>query len=306
VKKSAFCFALLLVFSGLPAAGVAARDLFVDNRAGDDRFDGTEPQTRGGGIGPFRTIARALRAVLPGDRIILANTGDPYRESVTVEGAKHSGSSYRDFEVWGNGATLDGSASIPGEAWESMGQGLWRFSPQRKSHQLLFLDGVVADRVVVEPGAVTLPTLEPLQWCLFDRYLYFRPEEGRAPDEYALSHSALPVGITLHDVRRVTIRDLTIQGFQLDGINAHDNVFEATLDGLTCRGNARSGISVGGASRVRIQRCVLGNNGAAQLRTEGYCLVRLVDCQLLDGTAPAIVKEGGRIEQTDDGDTAPP
>jgi hypothetical protein len=296
VKKSVIPCAALVVFSLMLAAEAGARDLFVDNRAGDDRFDGTNPTPQGGGIGPFQTITRALRAVERGDRIILANTGEPYRESITFQGAAHSGLSYQDLRLWGNGAVLEGSAPIPRDAWQPVGQGIWRFSPRYKSHQLLFLDGRPAERVLVEPGELTLPTLEPLQWCLFDRHIYFRPEQGKAPGEYALDHSALTVGITLHDVRRVTISDLTIQGFQLDGINAHDNVFGATLDGLTCRGNARSGISVGGASRVRIQQCVVGNNGAAQLRTEGHCVVQLVDCQLLDNTAPAIVREGGRIE----------
>jgi hypothetical protein len=300
VKKSVIPCAVLVAFSLMWAAEAGARDLFVDNRGGDDRFDGTAPTSRGDGIGPFQTIARALRAAAPGDRIILADTGEPYRESITLQGAAHSGLSYQDLRLSGNGAVLDGSAPIPRDAWQPVGQGIWRFSPRYKSHQLLFLDGRPADRVLVEAGEPTLPTLEPLQWCLFDRHIHFRPEEGKSPGDYALGHSVLKVGITLQDVRRVTISDLTIQGFQLDGINAHDNVFGATLDGLTCRGNARSGISVGGASRVRIQRCLLGNNGAAQLRTEGHCVVRLVDCQLLDNTAPAIVNEGGRIEAAGD------
>jgi hypothetical protein len=297
VKKSAISVTVLVVLCWLAAAVCGARDIYVDNRFGDDRFDGTEAKTQGGGIGPFRTIARALRAVSQGDRIVLANTGQPYRESITLQGAAHSGVSYQDFELQGNGAILEGSAAIPPDAWQPVGQGIWRFSPRRKSHQMLFLDGRPAERVTVEPGAVALPSLQPLEWCLFDRQLYFRAEEGKGPEDYALSHSDLPVGITLHDVRRVTIRDLIIQGFQLDGINAHDNVFGATLIGLTCRGNARSGISVGGASRVRIEQCLVGNNGTAQLRTEGHCLVQVVDSQLLDNTAPPIVREGGRIEQ---------
>ena len=62
------------------------------------------------------------------------------------------------------------------------------------------------------------------------------------------------MGITLYEVRNVVIRDLIVQGFQLDGINAHDGVFDALLKKVTCRGNARSGICVGGASRVRNRR----------------------------------------------------
>jgi hypothetical protein len=105
----------------------------------------------------------------------------------------------------------------------------------------------------------------------------------------------LPVGITLYEVRHVVIRDLIVQGFQLDGINAHDGVFGASFIGVTCRGNARSGISVGGASRVRVEGCVVGNNGAAQVRTEGYSHTRVINSHLLDNTAPPVVREGGTV-----------
>ena len=52
----------------------------------------------------------------------------------------------------------------------------------------------------------------------------------------------MPVGITLYKVRDVAIGDLTVQGFQLDGINAFDGAFDIQLSGVTCRGNGRSGI----------------------------------------------------------------
>jgi hypothetical protein len=101
----------------------------------------------------------------------------------------------------------------------------------------------------------------------------------------------------MYEVRMVVVRDLVIQGFQLDGVNAHDGVFNGTLQGLNCRGNGRSGISVGGASRVRIESCLVGNNGAAQVRTEGYSRTHLVGCDVLDNTAPRIVQDGGSIQE---------
>jgi hypothetical protein len=140
-----------------------------------------------------------------------------------------------------------------------------------------------------------IATLEPKQWCLFDRHLYFCVEAGQLPQAYSLSFTAQQVGITLYEVRNVVIRDLTVQGFQLDGVNAHDGVTGAVLSGLNCRGNGRSGISVGGASRVRIESCLVGNNGTAQVRTEGACHAQLIGCDLLDNTAPKIVRDGGKV-----------
>jgi hypothetical protein len=46
---------------------------------------------------------------------------------------------------------------------------------------------------------------------------------------------------------------------------------------------------------VRVGTCTAGGNGAAQVRTEGYCTVELVGNTLDAGTAPAVVREGGRV-----------
>jgi hypothetical protein len=100
----------------------------------------------------------------------------------------------------------------------------------------------------------------------------------------------------LYEVRHVSISDLVVQGFQLDGVSAPDNAFEVALIGLTARGNGRSGISVSGASRVLIQACLVGNNGAAQVRTEGPSHTRIVNCDLVDSPdAPALIREGREV-----------
>ena len=168
-----------------------------------------------------------------------------------------------------------------------MGGEVYRFSPPRMSFQLLYLDGRPATRVPVGPADLGLPPLKPREWCMFQRDVYFRPEGGRTPYSYRLEYCALPVGITMYEVRNVVIRELIVQGFQLDGINAHDGVFDALLKKVTCRGNARSGICVGGASRVQIVDCLVGGNGEAQLRTEGYSHTRLVSSRLLSDTSAA-------------------
>lgn len=283
---------LVIAFS----AGASARDIFVNNVAGDDRFDGSVPATQGAGLGPCRTIGRALELAAKGDRIVLAATGEPYRECLTLQAGRHSGYGDRPFEIVGGGVTLVGTAKVPEDAWKHVGSEVFRFSPPRKSSQLLFLDGKPADRVPVDAAAVKLPELKPRQWCLFQRDIYFRTDHGRMPYSYPLEYCALPVGITLYEVRHVIVRDLIVQGFQLDGINAHDSVFDATLQSVTCRGNARSGVSVGGASHVLISDCLLGGNGEAQLRTEGSSHTRIVASRLLDSSAPAIQNLGGSVQ----------
>jgi hypothetical protein len=279
------------VILALPAR---ARDVFVDNVVGDDRRDGSSAELSGTQGGPCRTITRGLTRIQPGDRLVIANHGQPYCESVTLQAARHSGVGGRPFEIVGNKAVLDGRAKVSAGAWEHDRGDVYRFQPPRMGHLMLYLEDKPALRHVAGDDAAP-GGLKPLEWTLWRGHVYFCAEQGRAPRDYDLSYSALPVGITLYDVHHVWISDLVVQGFQLDGVNAHDNVVEATLLGLTCRGNGRSGISVGGASSVRVKACVLGDNGAAQLRTEGVSKTEIVDCDLIENTAPGVVREGGFV-----------
>ncbi|MFO7908203.1 MAG: right-handed parallel beta-helix repeat-containing protein [Planctomycetota bacterium] len=271
-----------------------ARDIYVNNVAGSDRNDGSAPEASSDATGPYRTITRALRAAQKGDRVILAETGTPYRESITLQGGKQSGIRQIPFELIGNNAVLDGTRPVPAGAWTHYMDTLFRFRPPKVSFQLLYLDGKPAKRREVNTRE-EIEDLDRLEWCLFKQHVYFRVEDGRLPQTYELSFTGLQVGITLYQVRHVVIRDLVIQGFQLDGVNAHDGVYNVTLTGLNSRGNARSGISIGGASQVRVEACLVGNNGAAQVRTEGACRAQLEGCDLLDNTAPRIVRDGGKV-----------
>ncbi len=287
---SAFFLAVFL------SVTLPARDLYVNNVTGDDRNDGLAETAVSPGRGPFRSIRRALEAARNGDHIHVAATGQPYRESLTVQAGRHSGIPNRPFILEGNGAVLDGSEPVPPDAWEGVGPSLFRFPCQTKTTHVLFLDGIPATRRRVPRGSGVPVDLEPLQWCLVDGFVYFRTEPGKLPWSYNLSHTVLPVGLTLYEVRHLIVRDFVIQGFALDGVNAHDGAHGVQFVGLTCRGNGRSGISIGGASRVVIEACLVGDNGQAQLRTEGVSHTRLVNCDIVDHpAAPAIDQQGGEI-----------
>jgi hypothetical protein len=289
---------ILIPLLWLDAARAIASDYYVDNVAGDDRNDGTAAQAVGEYVGPTRTIQRALQRAGKGDRVIINNTGIAYQEGITLQGGRQSGTIAAPFELIGNGAILDGTRPVPAAAWLHYEGHVFRYRPPKMSFQLLFLDDKPAARIPIA-SRPQIEQLQPLQWCLFEGHVYFCVEEGRLPQSYSLSFTGLQTGITLYEVRNVVIRDLVVQGFQLDGINAHDGVFGATFSEVTCRGNGRSGISVGGASRVRIEASLVGNNGTAQVRTEGACRAEIVGCDLLDNTAPKIVRDGGKVVVND-------
>ena len=110
---------LLLLWSPMPAA---ARDIFVDNVVGNDRAAGRQPRQAADGTGPVRTIREALGRARTSDTIVLANTRQPYRESISVVGSCRSGTAEEPFTIRGNGAILE---RIGPRAADGLGT-LWR------------------------------------------------------------------------------------------------------------------------------------------------------------------------------------
>ena len=288
---------MALIVAAVLATEVGARDIYVDNLAGNDTQTGRESTGVGRENGPVRTIAKATRLAAPGDRIVLANTAEPYREQVTLQGGKCSGlGAGLPFVLEGNGAIIDGTTDVPDEAWQRVGADVFRFGPLLKSHQALFIEGEPVGRVPMARGEAR-PSLQPLQWLLSGGWVYLRTRPGEVPQSYHALCAGLQTGITVYDVQNVVVSNVVVRGFALDGVNAHDKAFNLRLEGVVARDNGRSGVSIGGASRARLIGCEAAGNHVAQVRTEGFCRVLHAECQFDETTAPAIVRDGGQIEQ---------
>lgn len=285
----------LLLLWLLSRGSAPARDIHVHNLAGDDRFIGLQARNAANGTGPVRTITRALNLAQPGDRIVLAKTGRPYRESLSLVGRRHSGLPRRPFVIEGGGAILEGAAPVEPGFWKPGRGAVFRFLPPHGGHQQLFIDDLPAVRVPVGPSAAGPPKLQPREWCAYQGHLLFRVEPEKLPEDYNLSYAHLQTGITLFQVRHVAILNLTVQGFHLDGINAYNGAREVYLGGVRCRGNGRSGITVGGACSVEIDVSTIGNNGRAQLLTLPWSKTSVRNSDLFSNTAPAWVDRGGRV-----------
>ncbi|HXT60579.1 MAG TPA: right-handed parallel beta-helix repeat-containing protein [Pirellulales bacterium] len=289
------CFCLAASCMLLAPIPASARDLFVNNASGDDLHDGAQAATTAFG-GPLRTLRRALELVLPGDRIVLAKTDEPYRESISLSTASQCGNQLGPLVIDGQGAVLDGTVPVGEREWESVRGPVFRFRPAKSSYQQLFLAGKPAVERALEPRSHKLPELAPLEWFRRDAEIYFRVEPDKLPGDYPLSYSGLQTGITLYHVHDVVIMDLIVQGFRLDGINVNDGVRNCQLIDVTCRGNGRSGVTVAGSSHARLDGCLLGDNGTAQLRSEGVSATSVAHSELLDNTAPPVVWRGGKLE----------
>ena len=278
------------------SCGVApARDIYVNNVAGNNRYRGLRPQSFDDETGPVKTVARALQIAIDSDRIVLANTGQPYRESVTLFGSRHSGTLNRPFTIQGNGAVLEGADEIDMVRWQHVKEDVFRFRPYHLAYQQLFINSRPVPRILCSNPCKAPPELQPLEWCLFRGHVYFRAEPLRRPEDYALTVATRQVGITLFHVDHVAVVDLTIQGFQLDAVNAHNSARNVVLQQVTCRGNGRAGVAVGGASLVCIESSLVGNNGEAQLLTSPHSETIVRQSNLLSNTAPAWLDRGGAV-----------
>lgn len=281
-----------LIFATVTTA--LARDIFVDNLGGDDRNNGETLRAQGKANGPTKTITKALRLVNSGDRIIImAHKGEPYRESIAVQGGFSSGREGAPCEIIGNGAVLEGTTSLRDAEWESEGGDVFSIRPRLMAHQQLFLADKAAPRVNASGG--TRPELKEGEWCLFEGKIYFRCEPGRIPSAYAPACCGLQSGITLYEVHDLVISNLTIRGFQLDGVSAHDTARRVDLVGVMSVDNGRSGFSIGGASRVRLDDCTASGNGKAQVRTEGHSITQILGGKFDEATAPAVQSDGGKV-----------
>lgn len=276
------------------APAVSARDIYVDNLAGDDLSTGLSPDP-GSTEGPTRTIAKALRLAGPSDRIILARTEQPYRETISLVGNRHSGTLEQPFIIEGNDATLSGAARVPVNAWKHYRDTVFYFPLTELQHQQLFLEGKPARRFVPSPQEPSLMNMRPLEWTLARGALFFRVETDRLPHQYPASYAKLQTGITLYQVQYVVIVDLVVEGYHIDGVQVHDSRGPCLLAGMTCRGNGRSGIAVVGASEAAIDASLVGDNGESQLHLEGPADVRVTNSELLEAAAPKWRRKNGRL-----------
>src|SRR5690606_40787783 len=142
------------------------------------------------------------------------------------------------FVIVGNGATLDGTILAAPGAWRHVAGSTFAMRPRRLTFQHLFLAGKPLSR-----SEATAPeALRPLEWELAGGHIYFTTEDNRVPESYDLRHCGLQTGITLYNVQNVRIENLVIQGFQQDGVNAHELVSTCELVEIECRANGRSGL----------------------------------------------------------------
>ena len=274
-----------------------ARDIFVNNQGGDDRLEGRS-ETPAALLGPVKSIRKAMLLAEPGDRVVLTNTGtavsrndQPFQRPALGLRPQPAVCHRRPRRR----ARWLGSRA--GRRLEKLPVGrVFRFRPS--AHEL---PAIVSRRSAARASAGragkwrSCPSSSRLsgRWQTAGftsgrKTASCRPTTGSA-------YCRLQTGITLYHVHDVVITNLTVEGFQLDGINAFDGTRDCRLVQVVARGNGRSGVTIAGCSHLEVLGSLVGDNGWAQLLIEELALASVRDTPLLDNTAPPIVQHGGRI-----------
>ena len=268
---------------------VSAGTIFVDNVGGDDRFDGTAATRDSGRVGPVRTLHRAVRLANFGDTIVIANEGQPYYESLTLTGGKHSGNATVPFRVIGNGATLSGLWSVPTECWRQHDGNVWSFEPIHKGHYLLRKDGRKLEQVEVGSYLEQPVGLPAGKFAVYKGRVFYKPERGEDIQEHSFDMAQRTTGVSLYGVRNVIIRDLNVQHFRVDGLNAHSLCRDVVVNNLTSTHNGRSGLTVAGSSSIVFRRCDVKDNLIDSLRIMERGEADLQDSEL--DVEPSLIRE---------------
>lgn len=256
-----------VVWNASPACGAI---IFVDNLVGLDSADGSSAESRGDRTGPVQSITRALQLARGTDLISIANHGVPYYEQIRISGGRFHGTTGFPFRIVGNGAIVDGSNAVPDSAWERLNGDIWKITTFRKGYYQLVRNDQALPHLLINPTDTRLPAIPIGQWGTWKGSIYHHMEADSEPRDFSYRFAAREAGVSLYAVRNVRISNLTLRHFRLDGVNAHDRCKGIELDNVTCTGNGRAGVSVGGTSYVTIRKCDLRGNRFASLRTEEF------------------------------------
>ncbi len=301
IFRQAVSFALVLLCSVAFAVPARAQVIYLNPAAGDDSFDGSSRRPMGGGRGPVRSLRRALELASPGATIRLVNSDVPYVAGLASDKPGRGGTPGQPVVIDGDGAVLLGRMKLPPDVWRYMGNGIYRMQPFRKGYYQLFLDGKPAEFTDYRPDPENpeIPALKPLQWTVRDGQVYFRVKPNSFINDYALEYPGVGVGLDLFGVSHVVVRNLTAEGFYLDGIVVHGDSRDVRIESATLRYNARAGLGVGGTSLVAVVGTRFLDNRFCDLYTYGIPRVNLLRCQLQGGGDYIVSARGGTVRLID-------
>ena len=235
---AAVSLALLVTLGSFPGDLIrtpraTAADYYVNNCIGRDNNDGKTAKTA------VKTIAKAVSLCHTSDRIVLANTGTVYHESLCL--SRRGGTPQRPFVIEGNGAVLSGLRAVKPDEWQPMADGRYFFPVANRPYGMPYLASH-GKRLAVTSKADTIGPGE----YFWDREkgIYFKPAADQTLASYDLGVTLLGSGLATASASYIVCRNLVCEHFANDGFNMHGDCRGITLENVVARYNGDDGISI--------------------------------------------------------------
>ena len=211
---------------------LTAADVFVNNQTGSDANDGLAADRAAA------TFDKAMKVAKPGDRLIIANTGTPYFESLFLKG--DLGKDGQNFVVEGNGAVVSGLGKLDmakfelkdGQYYYELGKKAANLNPKIYINDQQFPEA--KDKKNVQPG----------EFAWTGSSFVFVPAAGKSLQDYELNASLRDSGVVYMSAKNVTVRNLISEHNQNDGFNFHGSCYNLVAENIVGRNNGDDGFSI--------------------------------------------------------------
>lgn len=211
---------------------LVATDVFVNNRTGSDTNDALAADRAAA------TFDKAMKIAKPGDRLIIANTGKPYYESLFLKG--DLGKDGQNFVVEGNGAVVSGMGKLDMNKFE-LKDNQYYYELGKKAANLnpkIYLGEQLL------PETKDLKNIKPGEFAWTGSGFLFVPAAGKTIKDYELNASLRDSGVVFIGAKNVTVRNLVSEHNQNDGFNFHGSCYNLIAENIVGRNNGDDGFSV--------------------------------------------------------------
>ena len=234
MRRTLVCAAILLAL----AHTAAAATYYVNNKLGRDAFDGLCATPGPNRAGPFATIHAATALLGAGDVMSLANTGEPYRESIFFYGVR--GTPAKPIVIEGNRATITGLRRLAADRWQRQEDGSYLCPLKGRPYGFPFI--VVNGHR--RPAAKKEGAPDP-GGCVWDAEgIRFRPEPDQGMESYSIEATLLASGLTVSNSSYILCRGLISEYHSNDGYNIHGECRGMYFENLVGRYNGDDGFSI--------------------------------------------------------------
>ena len=242
--KPIFALVLYLMFISLNA-----NTIYVNNLKGNDKNDGSKPEQA------VRTFNKAVSLLTPGSTLEIMKTDSPYLDNIEL--VDISGTPSAPISIKGNNAIISGLRPLDKAKWLLHKPGIWKYVFKKlPTHCNPFL--VLQGKKVNTRSSPD--KLQKLEFCWQVDSFYFMPEEGKSPQDYALSATVGYTGVRFTKSSYIHCRNLISEYHSNDGFSQGLDCFGNHFFNIEGRYNGDDGFSLHEDSEAFVQNAFFHHN----------------------------------------------